>query len=472
MDNQPSLPTTTPPPGQEVPDNDHPVIIVGAGLVGLVLALALKQHLGITLIVYERCEQFKPIGAGLSLYPNGLRVLRDLGLLKPIQNAGCLYSTRQWERHDGSIVTTAQEEVLGRNSDDPTKLRTVGIKRWKFQTILLSAVQSRGIPVHFGKAIQEVQENRSNGTVDVLLTNGTHLTASLVFGADGVNSAVRKHVAAGLQQKNKLEYTGTTTLMGLAPVPREDRISIVTSLTSRCHAVFFPVSSTEQCFQFHFPIESTDYGSWATMTTTMEQEECQQLANNLEKDGWDDQYVKPLRSVSQVIKIGACLLDQKLEKWVKGRIVLLGDAAHPPVPFIGQGAQQGLEDAGTLALLLRALCCKTKGKLDFQHLNQALKLYEQVRIPRANELLDLSKFTGGQRKKRAHNAKYAEVQEEIMQRQVFFHETNPNMLPGATHDYRKAVEKILQSIPQRMPILIEDDEDTSTSDLQHGVYAC
>lgn len=467
-----SVTTTSQTPPDTSP-TQPPVIIAGAGIVGLVLALALKQQLGITPYVYEKCDRFQPIGAGLSLYPNGLRVLRDLGLLNSLQNAGCHYTTRQWERHDGSVVMTAQEEVLGRNKDDATQLRTVGIKRWKLQTILLSAVQAQGIPVFFGRAIREIRENTNHHVVDVLLEDGTHRTASLVFGADGVKSAVRNYVAGALQPHNQLKYTGTTTLMGLASIPRPDnQISIVTSLTSQCHAVFFPVSPTEQCFQFHFPMDSTDYGSWATMTTTMEQEQCQNLVQSLEQDGWDEQYVKPLRSVSQVIKIGSCVLDQKLEKWVKGRVVLLGDAAHPPVPFIGQGAQQGLEDAGTLALLLRALCCNTRGKLDFQQLSQALKLYEQIRIPRANQLLDLSKFTGEQQRKKAQNAKYAEVQEEIVQRQVFFHETNPNMLPGATHDYRKAVEKALKSVPQRMPVLIEDDEETSTSECPHGVYAC
>ncbi|GAX12607.1 hypothetical protein FisN_13Lh067 [Fistulifera solaris] len=444
-------------------EDDAPVVIVGAGIVGLVLALALHKQLGITPIIYEKCSQFQPIGAGMSVYPNGLRVLRDLGLLKTVQNASYPYTTRQWERHDGSVIMTAQEEVLGRNEDDTTPLRTVGIKRWKLQIILLSAVQSKGIPIHFGKAIQEVRENKSsNGTVNVQLSDGTQRDASLVLAADGTNSVVRKYVTEIESQNHPLKHAGTTTLMGLASIPRNDRISIVTSLTSQCHAVFFPVSSTEQCFQFHFPMtkETSDCDeSWATMTKTVEQEQCQELAQRLTKDGWDEQYIRPLRSVSQAIQINSCLLDQKLEKWVRGNVVLLGDAAHPPVPFTGQGAQQGLEDAGTLALLLRALCCSTRGKLDVQHMSQALKLYEQIRIPRVNELLDLSQLTGDQRRKRSQSARYAEVREEIIQRQVFFHETSSNMLPGATHDYRKAIEKAFKALPQRMPILIEDDED-------------
>jgi salicylate hydroxylase len=443
------------------------VVIVGAGIVGLVLALALHQQLGITPVVYEKGSQFQPIGAGMSVYPNGLRVLRDIGLLKTVQNAGFLYTTRQWERHDGSVIMTAQEEVLGRNENDTTQLRTVGIKRWKLQIILLSAVQSKGIPIYFGKAIQEVRENNSrNGTVDVQLSDGTHRTASLVLAADGTKSVVRKYVTETEMQNNPLKHAGTTTLMGLASIPRNDRISVVTSLTSQCHAVFFPVSSTEQCFQFHFPMKETgNYDeSWATMTTAVEQEQCQELAQRLTQDGWDEQYIRPLRSVSQAIQITSCLLDQKLETWVRGNVVLLGDAAHPPVPFIGQGAQQGLEDAGTLALLLRALSCSTRGKLDVQNVSRALRLYEQIRIPRANELLDLSQLTGDQRRKRSQCARYAEVREEIIQRQVFFHETNPNMLPGATHDYKKAVEKALKALPERrMPILIEDDEDEEDS---------
>ncbi|GAX27826.1 hypothetical protein FisN_13Hh067 [Fistulifera solaris] len=469
-------PTTSSSTSRPSTEDDVPVIIVGAGIVGLVLALALHQHLGITPVLYEQCSQFQPVGAGMSVYPNGLRVLRDLGLLPTVQNAGFPYQTRQWERHDGSVIMTAQEDVLGRNENDTTPLRTVGIKRWKLQIILLSAVQSKGIPIHFGKAIQEVRETKSSsGTVTVRLSDGTHRTAALVLAADGTKSVVRKYVTEMELHNHPLKHAGTTTLMGLASIPRnDDRISIVTSLTSQCHAVFFPVSPTEQCFQFHFPMKDTSDGddSWSTMTKTIEHEHCQELAQRLTQDGWDEQYIRPLRSVSQAIQIHSCLLDQKLETWVRGNVVLLGDAAHPPVPFIGQGAQQGLEDAGTLALLLRALCCSTRGKLDVQNLSQALKLYEQIRIPRANELLDLSQLTGDQRRKRSQSARYAEVREEIIQRQVFFHETSPNMLPGATHDYRKAVEKVLKALPQRMPILIEDDEDEEEASSKNGNCTC
>ena len=473
-----SHPQTSPPftSPSSTAEDDPPVIVVGAGIVGLTLALALEQHVGITPILYEKAAQLQPVGAGMSLYPNGLRVLRDLGLLQSVQTAGVPYSTRQWERHDGSVIMTAQEEVLGRNENDTTELRTVGIKRWKLQIILLSAVQAKGILIYFGKTVQHVSENSSNGTVRVQLDDGTHRTASLLFAADGVKSVARQYVTGALQQTNSnpLKHAGTTTIMGLASIPRNDTISIVTSLTSQCHAVFYPVSPTEQCFQFHFPTESssTDREDLATMPTTMEQKQCQKLAQRLTKDGWEEQYIRPLRSVSQVIRIDSCLLDQKLEKWARGNVVLLGDAAHPPVPFLGQGAQQGLEDAGTLALLLRALCCRTRGKLDLSNVSQALKMYEQIRIARANKLLDLSQFTGNQRRKRSQSAKYAIIREEILQRQVFFHETNPNMLPGATHDYRKAVEKAFKSLPNRMPILIEDDEEASTSECQHGVIAC
>ena len=118
-----------------------------------------------------------------------------------------------------------------------------------------------------------------------------------------------------------------------------------------------------------------------------------------------------MKSVRPLGWIGFSTLEPHLESYVfGGRIALVGDSAHPPVPYLGQGAQQGLEDAGTLALLLQHYCTSSSSpsppsSLEFslEHVEEALKLYNQLRLPRTTETLNRSKLWGKQQQKRAQN---------------------------------------------------------------------
>jgi 2-polyprenyl-6-methoxyphenol hydroxylase-like FAD-dependent oxidoreductase len=138
-----------------------------------------------------------------------------------------------------------------------------------------------------------------------------------------------------------------------------------------------------------------------------------------------------------------------LESFVYNRIVLIGDAAHPPVPYLGQGAQQGLEDSGTLALLLQNLCLDSQGVFSLDRIDTALKVYNQMRVSRAAEILENAKGMGQMQQKRADNKRgYNQAKEELIRRDVFFHETMPVILPGATYNYREHVGKVLQNAPR------------------------
>ena len=292
----------------------------------------------------------------------------------------------------------------------------------------------------------------------------------------------------------ELKYTGVTCLMGIADFTRattddddnqvvemelERGISFPSSLVTKCHATFFPTSPREICFQFHFPIDrhTIDYDDdtsklgWGQLADAVQQEECHKLATALTKDGWHDKYTRPLQYVTKAIQIGFATLTPPLQHWTFSNlpqqqkeekeekeasesskdayfVALVGDAAHPPVPYTGQGAQQGLEDAGTLALLLKEFCMEN-GTFDIQgpdsneRLQTVMTLYEQIRIPRVQQILQNSQDFGKMQQLRADSPKYNVIQSEKMQRQVFFHETLPVLLPGAQHDYRQDVEQTI-----------------------------
>eukprot|EP00980_Cylindrotheca_fusiformis_P029961 scaffold24105_cov127-Cylindrotheca_fusiformis.AAC.1 len=445
------------------------IVIVGAGIVGLVLALALKKHLNITPEVYEQANAFHDdVGAGMGMYPNGLRVIRDIdpNLLKEISEAGYPYMYRRWERHDGTEVAVAEEKVLAGEEDD---LMSIGIRRWRLQKVLLQATEDAGIKIHFKKrleGIKEVDEQHQQTVVQLRFSDGSTRRCKLLLAADGSNSQVRQIVtnAAAADKKQhdrpKLKYTGTQCLMGTSALPRTERgLSLPSSPTSKCHGAFYAVTETEQCFQFHFPVPEVDakasQGSWGSLTEHVGHEECAALAERLVKDGWDPKYLEPLHHVNKAIKIGFSTLEPPLESFIQGQVALVGDAAHPPVPYLGQGAQQGLEDAGTIALLLKELCLQeeqakdgnsSKASLCMANLETALELYDKMRVPRTQEMCENGKKWGASQQKRAENEKYNTMREKVIEREVFFHETMPVLLSGVHHDYKDDVAKALEEV--------------------------
>lgn len=230
-------------PSEEAPAT---IVISGAGIVGLVLALGLKKHIGVTAEIYEKAHAFHDdVGAALGMYPNGLRVLRDIdeSLMQAVKEKGYPYLYRRWERHDGTEIATANEDVL---NDGDEELCSIGIRRWRLQKVLYDAVLKEGIPVHFAKATSGLIEHE-NDLIEVLFEDGTSRYTKLLFGVDGGKSMVRQIVADASVQ---LKYTGVTCLMGIADCPSPVRgISFPSSMVSNFHAVYFPTGPNEQCFQ-------------------------------------------------------------------------------------------------------------------------------------------------------------------------------------------------------------------------------
>ena len=336
-DDQPSSPPSSDDQPSTPPSSPPQIVICGAGIVGLTLALALHKQAGIKPVLYEQAEEFHDgVGAAIGMYPNGLRVIRDISpdLLHSILEAGCPYEYRRWMRHDGTQVAMASEQALARRDDG---LHSVGIYRWELQKLLYDAVVDAGITVHFGKRTEDVRILRSEDSlVEITFADGTKTTCQVLLGADGVRSRVREFVATSTSSCSKLKFTGTTCLFGLASWPRPERgICFPAATTSKCHGCFFPVSDHEQCFQFHFPVQVASESKWGVLGRQEGLEECRELASRLREEGWDEQFLLPLENVSHVVRFGFSLLEPRLGNWAFGPVVLLGDAAHPPVPYIG-----------------------------------------------------------------------------------------------------------------------------------------
>lgn len=386
----------------------------------------------------------------------------------------------QLQRHDGTEVASADERKLMRSAgqEQLDDLQPIGLRRWRLQKILYQAVQDANIQVHFQKRLESL-ENLPDTSIKIRFADGTERRTRLLIGVDGSKSQVRNLVCPG---KYELKFTGTTCLMGTADVGRPERgLCLPSSNTTKCHGAFYPTGEHEQCFQFHFPTDTHQQDldttrvdpksfSWGGLTHTVEQEECSRLADQLQADGWDEKYIQPLRHVTKALKIGFSTLDPPMESFVFGRTVLVSDACHPPTPYLGQGAQMGLEDAGTLALLLKKFCVKPTAQLepslagtsspvnrnfsfDLKDVEKALALYDKLRRPRTAEILGRSQLWGQQQQKRATSPGYNKMKEETIKREIFYHETLPILLPAVRHDYAEDVHKAILELEAGEAIL-------------------
>ena len=539
----------------------HPLVIVGGGIGGLVLALCLDQQYNqnsknssskprLPIHVYESTSAYTAnAGGAIGLYPNGLRVLQNLNdtapkLLSQVREAGCDYIYRRWMRHDGLEVAVAREDELlpdldHHDGDDETtavtaaatttaadssttadadrrprrgsfgmlsnrlsglsllstttsssprietELQSLGIRRWKYQQVLYEACIEAGIKIHFGKRLQTAITTNDSKTV-LHFKDGSKVMTSLLIGADGINSKVRNYVVNPTSDEEKQksleefmpEYTGVTCLMGCANVPFMRGICFPSSATSKCHACYYPTKvpkeedeedkadkdKYEMVFQIYFPSPIERPDTWRTLTPDEAKVECQELAKKLRENGWDEQFLAPLESQSLkgVLRVGL-RSREALDVWHVGgvsggedgsvgvgRAILLGDAAHPPVPYIGQGAQMAMEDAGTLSLLLGHFCPMDGDgdatTIDLSKFQDAMEVYEKLRVPRTKTVLGSSVQLGKTQQKRADSMLYNAWREFSIKAQVWAYGTLPVMRPGAAFNYHAKVEEALKEL--------------------------
>lgn len=344
------------------------VAVIGAGIGGLALAAALRRAGGVRCEVYEQAHRLSEVGAGLQLAPNAVRLLHRLGLadrLRAVAVRPAATEIRRWD--DGRLLSRTE---LGAACEAVYGAPYYTVHRAHLHEALLEAAGRD--TVRLGRRLTGVRQHE--GGVLLHFDGGEPRTADVVVGADGIRSAVR-----GCLVRDAPVWSGQTVYRGLVPgealpeLVRDPRVRVWMGPGQHC--VCYPVSAG-RAVSFAATVRPGASGdrppeSWSATGDPADLVRAYR--------GWDTT-VEELLGVAGTVGVRRWALHDRepLRRWSAGRLTLLGDAAHPMLPFLAQGANQAVEDALCLAACLSGA--------DAGSAPEALRRYEALRVPRTGAI--------------------------------------------------------------------------------------
>ena len=353
---------------------DNPIIIIGAGIGGLVTALALAQR-GFAVEVYERREAPMELSAGMALGPNATRVLEALGLKEFLAfRANIPYSSGQRHWQTGEVLLT---NLRGGEPNRRYGASFYQIVRTELYEELLRLVRADVlIKLHFGKALAECKQ--VSDSVILQFEDGDMATARLLIGADGANSKVR----SALFQDTAPRFSGKVAYRGMVPfklVPAEtmDIESARYIGPGRYFERFFVCG--RKLVSFLAICEQQEWSSPGFHAQASKEELLDKF------DNWNRSIVCLIAAnPPENLQKTAVLESEALPHLAFGRVALIGDAAHTMLPFMGQGAAMAIEDGMVLARCVSA-CMK---------MEYAIMRYDNARRERVNTVSLGSRMLG------------------------------------------------------------------------------
>src|SRR5580692_4004027 len=348
------------------------VAIIGGGIGGLTAANALLRA-GADVSVFEAAGELKEIGAGVALHANAMRVLRFIGVEDGVRKVA-----------GRSEYAVTRDGVSGRVISRTSRAQTVELQGIEPATVhradlldVLAAALPAGL-VTLGKRCVSVD---GGGEVAVArFADGTSAEADVIIGADGIHSAVR----TGLFGPDAPRFTGKICYRSVIPTAavRGGALSDVADsngqwLGPHGTIVLYPLRGEELInVVAHYDDDTYRHESWVTR--------CEQAEVTERYAGWHQSLLRLFEAGETWYKWALYDRDP-IPRWTSGRVTLLGDAAHPMLPYLGQGASQALEDGAVLANALAASPADPVA---------ALASYEGARRPRASQVVLAARARG------------------------------------------------------------------------------
>ncbi|MEM8670969.1 MAG: FAD-dependent monooxygenase [Planctomycetota bacterium] len=334
--------------------------IIGAGIGGLSTAIALAKD-GIDVTVMEQAPSPRPIGAGISLQPNALECLKRLDVLDAVLGRSCSSLSAKVRHFRGGMI---------RQFDFSTYVERFGhlpctIHRADLFECLSEAATSLGVKILFGQAFERFEDH---GDHVELQTRSMQTTSDVLIGADGIQSGVREQLLG----KQATRYSGYICWRGISDDP-----SLVEDVDTMCE--YWGHRARFGCMRCN--------AKQVYWYATRDQELPEPVQDDWHRhfEQWAPLVLRLICSTERSrVHVGPITDRLPTPGWSRGRVALLGDAAHPMTPNLGQGGGQAIEDAIILAMALNR----------HEDVSNALAAYSDFRFPRTSELTNMSHSVG------------------------------------------------------------------------------
>lgn len=332
------------------------VAIIGGGIAGLTFARCLSSD-DYEIHIFEKKREFGEIGAAISVFPNALCVMEKIGLLEALLETSGQFKSMYLKTDKGTVLSKTTPK-----SDYPI----ICIHRADLHSILLTDINAE---LHKDSGVKNLT-SLDNGKVEVIFQNENSTVFDAVIGADGIHSVVRKHII----NDGEPVFRGYNIWRGVLKTNFD--IGYASETYGKGQRVGI------------VPINDGVYGWWATCNEEFRQDdEPEGTKDKLKRlfGDWHDPIPELIENTEEILKNS--LIDRKPQKgWSKGNTTLIGDAAHPTTPNLGQGGCMAIEGA-----YLLAQCINKYGLTP-----EAYDRYEHYQFPRSkgiiNESLKLGKM--------------------------------------------------------------------------------
>ncbi len=348
------------------------IAIIGGGIGGLTAGIAL-QKVGLEPVIYERAPEFGEVGAGISLSPNAVKGLNSIGL------GDFLEATANEPLHQYLFHGLTGEILMDINRKDCRDQYGGPYLQLHRADLMDGLIKAFGQDkCEMGKALSGLSQDEQH--VELRFEDGTTAEADIVIGVDGLRSIIRDILFDTPEPEFSGHVAWRALIDGCKLSPRATERTNVNHIGAGQNLVTYPIRGTKLVNL----VALTRADGWVEESWNAKAHPSE-LAKVFE--GWADYVIDAISAIGEddLYRWGL-FIRTPLSQWVKGRVALLGDAAHPMLPYMGQGASSAIEDGVVLGRCFAAAADPVN----------ALSVYENARVERA-AFLQAESNVGGDR---------------------------------------------------------------------------